>query len=226
VLSERWESLQVHPLLAALVDAVDWVSISSEPFVGNSSVRMARLRQRALNSVKEEFVAFLDDDNAITPDHFARLHACIEAGADAAYSWRRLELPDGRPFDGSWYPWHPDPDRSATLHAWCVASGMIVPGSDVVRDGPIDNPHADNVATVDMNEWLFRTQALRRVGFECQFTPDEIANQVGEDDKLLARVRATGMRLGCSNSPTVLYRLGGVSNRLPPRLAANGEVIA
>ncbi len=220
VLSERAPSLRAHPVLAEVAGDVDWITIPSEPFVGDSSPRMARLRHWALRSVGEELVAFLDDDNAITTDHFACLFACLEAGVDAAYSWRRLENPDGTPFDGSRYPWHPDPLRAAQLHAWCVAAEVMEPGSDVVRDGPVDDPHADNVATVDMNEWLFRTQALRQLGFECRFTAYEVANQVGEDDKLLALIRTAGLELRSSEAPTVLYRLGGVSNR--PRSEPTG----
>ena len=212
VLSERVEQLRNHPALAEVAARVEWMRIPGAPFVGDPSSRMSRLRQWALDAVEEESIAFLDDDNAIEPDHFARLGRCLDRDVDAVYSWRRLELPNGSSFDGTWYPWHPNPERARSLHAWCVRAGVLSLGSDVVRDGPVDDPSPENVATVDMNEWLFRTRVLKRIGFECSFSPDEVANQVGEDDKLLARLRAAGIRLRCSHAPTVVYRLGGVSN--------------
>lgn len=204
-----------HEALDGLRNEVTWRRLSGDPFDGPSSPRMARLRNLALDQVESDLVSFLDDDNYVEPDHFASLEAQL-VGA-AAYSWRRIEDRDGYPFDGSWYPWHPNSNRSAELHRWCLDAGVFDLGSDIVRDGPVDSADPRNVATVDMNEWLFRTSVLRSIGFAFDFSPDEIANQVGEDDKLLAGVLDAGLSITCTRRPTVRYRLGGVSNHAAAR---------
>lgn len=216
VLSERTAQLRANVALNAWKDAVEWVDLAGEPCIGPSSPRMARLRQDALTTVREPYVCFLDDDNEYLPEHLASLIELISAsGLEAAHSWRVLLEPDGAPFDGLRYPWHHDPVIAKRLHAWCIQHGVIEPGSPVVRDMPIDDSNDSNVATVDMNEWLFRTDCIRRIGFETCFTPSEIADSVGEDDKLLARMLAASVRFGCSQRATVRYRLGGISNTAP-----------
>lgn len=222
ILSERTAELASDPRLSRFGGLVEWVPLGGTPHQGPSSARMASLRQAAIGLVAEPLVCFLDDDNAFEPGHLASLAGLIEsAELDAAHSWRRLFHSDGTPFDGSYFPWHPDPRVAGELHAWCVSQGILEPGSDVVRDGPREDRDCRNVATVDMNEWLFRTEVLRAVGFGTSFTEAEAANQVGEDDKLLARLRAAGVRFGCSRQPTVRYQLGGVSNR--PRTGRAGD---
>ncbi|AUX34179.1 MULTISPECIES: glycosyltransferase [Sorangium] len=214
VFSERTAELRADAALDGLKDRVQWVPLETRAYEGHSSPRMAALRQLALGYVQETYVGFLDDDNTLAPEHIANLVRMIEnQNLSAAHSWRELSHPDGTPFDGSFYPWHADPAVARDLHAWCVENGVMIPGSAVVRDGVREGDDPRNVATVDMNEWLFETEALRAIGFETAFTDLEVANQVGEDDKLLRRVRRAGLRFACSEMPTVRYRLGGVSNK-------------
>jgi len=178
-----------------------------------ASGRLARMRQDVLELIDEPLVCFLDDDNEFLDGHLQSLLSLIrEDGLDAAFSWRRLVSRDGRPYDGFSYPWHPEPDRANALHRWCVEHGVIEPGSDIVRDGPRDDRSAENVATVDMNEWMIGTDLLRSVGFDTYFSQEDARNQIGEDDKLLGRFMSRGVRFGCTARATVLYRLGGVSN--------------
>jgi len=70
-------------------------------------------RQRALDAVRTEWVAFLDDDDAFMPNHLEILYcAALETGADYVYSYYMVrdaannDRPDvdplghlGRPFD-------------------------------------------------------------------------------------------------------------------------------
>jgi hypothetical protein len=213
VLSERAEALRGDPYLAAWHDLVEWQALDGAPFQGASSPRLARLRDAALREVEELLVCFLDDDNAIEPDHIASLLELIEGRQlDAAHSWRLVLNPDGSLFSFSHYPWHDDVEIADKMYRWCVDYGTIIPGDPVMRDG-VRGPAAEtNYATVDMNEWLFRTERLRRIGFDAEFSSADLHNRTGEDDKLYRRFLAHAVRFGCTERPTLRYYLGGVSN--------------
>jgi hypothetical protein len=213
VFSERVQELRDHEALHLWQEKVTWVALAGEPFQGNSSARMARLRQAAVEQMKSPYVSFLDDDNTIEPQHFDHLHRLIQSdGLDAAYSWRKIFNPDGTPFPCDIYPWCEDPDKAKQLHAYCVQAGIMTPGQNVVRDGPAPDEDPHGIATIDMNEWLFATSVLQRLGFEDQFNLAEQRARVGEDDKLFDRVRQSGIRYSGTQQPTVNYYLGGVSN--------------
>ncbi len=226
VLSERIDALRRHPSLAPWVDAVQWRPLAGEPFQGASSPRMASLRQAALAEVETPWVAFLDDDNAVEPEHFVSLlRLANERDLEAVHSWRAVLNPDGTPFLFGHYPWHDDPAIAGSLYRWCLEHGVVTPGSPVMRDGRRGGDDFSGPATVDMNEWLLRTACLRRVGFDTAFDPSEIDLRVGEDDKLFRRLIAHGVSFACSERPTLRYFLGGVSNlRLTsgPTQAATG----
>jgi hypothetical protein len=216
VFSEEADLLRASHGLRPWSDRVAWMQIDHPPRDHRHTQRVARLRQPTLAAIAEPYVAYLDDDNEMLPGHLDSLHRLLHGSdLDAAYSWRTLVYPDGSPYEGDFYPWHPNPARARELHRWCVAHGVIVPGDAVVYDGPRAGDEAENVATVDMNEWLFRTGSLRRLGFDRDFSDDDVANQIGEDDKLLQRALAAGMRIAPTRRPTIRYTLGGLSNRLP-----------
>ncbi|WP_323120517.1 glycosyltransferase [Burkholderia alba] len=213
VLSERADALRAAAPLARWRDAVEWRALDGAPFQGASSPRIARLRAAALDDVDTPFVCFLDDDNAVDPHHVESLLALIERdGLDAAHAWRFVRNPDGSPFGFDRYPWHDDPDIAARLYRACVERGVIVPGDPVMRDGASAAAEDADWATVDMNEWLFRTDVLRRVGFDTAFSATDLRMRVGEDDKLYRRCVDAAVRFACSRRPSVQYYLGGVSN--------------
>lgn len=213
IASEQVEELRCHPLFTRPRPWVTWLPLPDKPKTGFASERLARLRSQVLEQVSEDWVAFLDDDNSVQLDHYADLLAlAYRERLCAVHSWRQLIEGDGRPFNGRRYPWHPVQERALALWRWCVRHGVITPDSDVVRDGVIDDPSMDNVATVDMNEWLFSTETLRKVGFQLDYSEEEAANQVGEDDRLLARLRSANVDMGCTQRPSLIYRLGGCSN--------------
>lgn len=213
VFSERVEALKEVPDVAKMENFVDWVSITNPYSAEHSSPRMAKLRQAALEMIQEPYVCFLDDDNEILPNHLISLFNLIEAQQlDAAYSWRVLVYPDGSPFAGDYYPWNPNKEVAESLYRWCVENELIRPGDSIIYDGPRNSTHPHNVATVDMNEWLFRTASLHRLGFNPEFTEEELVNQVGEDDKLLEKILRSDFRFECTQKATVRYYLGGVSN--------------
>ena len=178
--------------------------------------RMAVLRNMAMDYVKEEYTCFLDDDNEYNPVHLASLHNRMRSEyLPCAHSLRYLVWPDGRFYRGDFYPWHPDPDCAQEAYEVCVRTGVIRPGDPVVYDGDLAgtvHTHTNPYATVDMNEWLFSTDFLKSVGFDTEFTNTDIAGNIGEDDKLLARVRRLNVPIRSTGLPTVMYRLGGGSN--------------
>ncbi|QXH33889.1 glycosyltransferase [Pseudomonas muyukensis] len=213
ILSERAMALRAHPALEGWRERVVWQPLEGQPFQGASSQRMARLRAAALAQVEQPLVAFLDDDNALEPEHLQTLCQCLEdPQLQAAHAWRQVLNPDGTPFPFTHYPWHDDPAVANRMYRWGLAHGVFSPGSPVMRDG-VRGPEApDNCATVDMNEWLFRTECLRNLGFDQRFSQREVDLRVGEDDKLFQRVREQGVKFACSERATVRYYLGGVSN--------------
>lgn len=219
VFSEEADLLRDSEQFAPWRDTVLWMPIDNPHRHDPATQRVARLRQPTLGVIREPYVAYLDDDNEMLPGHLDGLYRLLAPRPDlsAVHSWRIMVYPNGMPYAGDYYPWHPDPSRAKQLYAWCVAHRVIVPNDPVVRDGPVQSPEPENVATVDMNEWLFRTEALRRLGFDRDFSEHEIANQVGEDDKLLARALASGVRIESTRLPTIRYYLGGLSNSVTGR---------
>lgn len=58
-------------------------------------------RHRGLLDVRTEWVAFLDDDDAMHPDHLVELYsAALEHKADYVWSRFQIRFPDGRTFQG------------------------------------------------------------------------------------------------------------------------------
>ncbi len=78
-----------------LLEALASVQQQTYPPVGGISVALdankegaARTRQRALDAVQTEWVAFLDDDDFWYPQHLAALvELQVDTGADFLYSW-------------------------------------------------------------------------------------------------------------------------------------------
>lgn len=60
-------------------------------------------RQRALDAVRTEWVAFLDDDDYLYPQHLQVLYDLVSSGYDYAYSWfdgnNPFPMHRGRQFD-------------------------------------------------------------------------------------------------------------------------------
>jgi|GEM_PF-2882217 len=220
VFSEKVEELTASSELKGLHQRVVWHSLPGEPHIGVPSPRMSLLRSMSLQYVREPFCCFLDDDNRMLPHHLTSLMTLLQSfGLDAAHSWRTVVEPNGELFRGDYYPWHHDACKAEAMYQWCVRYGVMVPGEPVVRDGLRGPEGPDNISTVDMNEWLFRTVFIKKLGFNHHFSQQEIADHVGEDDKLFTRIKQQAIRFACSELATVEYTLGGVSNR--PALACS-----
>lgn len=83
----------------------------------------ARTRHAGLLQVDTEWVAFLDDDDAMLPQHlYALLSAALEHGADYLWSRFRIVYPDGTGLDGpaflgekAFSPWNDDDPCQTTI---------------------------------------------------------------------------------------------------------------
>lgn len=97
---------QTHPA-AGLVIAID-----------NEKQGAGVTRQRALDMVGTQWVAFLDDDDEFMPDHLRTLWDAVHAhNADYVYSWFET-IPQGLdPFPTSHYldPWADEKPRQTTV---------------------------------------------------------------------------------------------------------------
>lgn len=103
----------------------------------------ARTRQRGLDKVTTEWVAFLDDDDVFMPDHLSLLAETAEdESADYVYSWFMIrdrdgvEHPEWDPFPGNFDrpfdPAHPVQTTITTLVRTELAKAV---GFDTVPDG-------------------------------------------------------------------------------------------
>jgi glycosyltransferase involved in cell wall biosynthesis len=92
---------------------VDQISVH----VDHASVGAAEAKNRALEAITTDWVAFLDDDDELLPHHIERLLACAdETGADLVYPWYQginphlFRIPDinGQLVDPLHQPWIDD----------------------------------------------------------------------------------------------------------------------
>jgi len=180
---------------------------------GDLFTRVARLRNTALDWVQAPLIAFLDDDNSWEPEHLASLVDLMDStGVPAVHSWRRLLDVDGTPHVPDTFPWLRDSGAAAARYALLRDAGVFTVGSDVVRDRASLPVGDSDYGMVDMGEWLFNRRLLDLVRFDTTWSGDDLRNTVGEDDKLLRRLRELLVPMPCTERPTLRYRLGGFTN--------------
>jgi len=175
--------------------------------------RVALLRNVALTMTTASRVSFLDDDNLWDSDHLSSLVELMdESGVPAVHSWRRLLSPDGRPYVPTSFPWLVNPDAAIKRLRQLQDVGVFENGSDVVRDRMSVMVDGEDLGMVDMNECLLDRNLINLIGFEIERTQADVINRIGEDDKLLQRLRDLLVPIRCTERATLLYRLGGYSN--------------
>jgi dTDP-4-amino-4,6-dideoxygalactose transaminase len=175
--------------------------------------RVALLRNMALDLVETSLVCFLDDDNTWEPNHVTSLVEAMRAtGAPVAHSWRRLLREDGSEWIPDDFPWLPPGPASHAVFETYLRHGVFSYEDSIVRDVASLCVAEGDIGMVDLGEWMFERTVLNIVGFDSIVTPADLAARVGEDDKLLSRLRTLGIPVACSTTPTLLYRLGGFSN--------------
>ena len=121
----------------------------------------AMVRNRALERVDTTWVAFLDDDDYLLPDHLAVLcQAAEESGADVVWPWFRVEggtdpfpMHRGR-------QWNPDDPHQIPITTLVRTDAIReVGGFRTIPDGPTDK--LGNRAGEDWTLWL----ALSAAGY-------------------------------------------------------------
>ena len=132
----------------------------------------AVLRQRAVEQALTEWVAFLDDDDWMGPDHLSALwQAQRETGADYLYPWYTVhggEDPMPQHFGRPWDPAHPHLTTITTLvrRSLVLDTGGFLGTLD---GGPTAAP--DPLATHGDEDWLF-TQRANAVGAHIHHLPE------------------------------------------------------
>ena len=191
--------------------AEDGQSLPIDPYA-----RVAVLRNLALSLVTAPLVAFLDDDNAWEPEHLSSLIDLMdETGSPAVHSWRRLYSPEGQLHVPISFPWLLDQSAAAAKFDLLLRGGVFEANSSTVRDRASIPVGGQDLGMIDMGEWLLERWVLDLVGFDAGRTPADSADGIGEDDKLLRRLREMLMPIRCTELATLRYRLGGFSNPWP-----------
>jgi hypothetical protein len=104
----------------------------------------ARTRQRGLDQVGTEWVAFLDDDDEFLPCHLTEMwRAAQKTGADYLWSRFRIQFPNGQVHDGPQFlgekafsQWNDDDPCQTTVTTFvktelaCRAGGFVQVGTD------------------------------------------------------------------------------------------------
>ena len=185
------------------------------PTESSGPPRLARLRNYAVTLVDTIWIGFLDDDNEYEANHIASLvdHAAT-TGCPAVHSHRQILCFEGGPFLEQRWPWCRDPKQAEERYRELVEKGVMRRASNVVRDRVDVSPDGSGIMLVDTNVWLIKTEVLLRVKFPDQFSYQDWLDNLAEDDKLVEALVFAGIKIACSEQPSLKYYLGGYSNDL------------
>ncbi len=175
--------------------------------------RVACLREWAISStVRTTWVAFLDDDNTVSSNHYLLLLHCVQQNRSyAAHSWRSLWSSEGEPFYLiDQHPWSRNPDKARALFSRYEAAGIYQRNSHIVRDQVV--PRRRELSMVDTSEWLFEITFLQQFKLDSSYTLTDWECSHAEDAKLLDQIVETGISIPSTRDPTLQYFLGGYSN--------------
>jgi hypothetical protein len=174
--------------------------------------RVATLRTMGMSLAQSPWLAYLDDDNVLEPNHYATLLKCVmDHSAHAAHSWRTMWTRDGKPFPlQGRHPWCRATDVAEAMFKQYEAAGIYVYGSSIVRDQVI--PYRRDLSMVDTSEWIYRRSFLMELGFSSSYSRKDWELGRSEDNKLLDSIVEAGMAIPSTRLATLQYYLGGYSN--------------
>lgn len=194
---------EINPEVRVL-HAPDWRS----PHAEYVPARIARVRNIGIAAASGEYVGHVDSDNTIDPDHVSSLVELLEAdpALAGASCFRKLLLPDGSPYTDPRHPWDPDPAEAERKYRELAARGVYRYGTNLA---------AERLAVggepfgIDANEFFFRRGDHLRYLFKTEYTEEERAEGLGEDDELSLRLLDDGVPYGCTERYTLNFYLGG-----------------
>jgi hypothetical protein len=176
--------------------------------------RVARCRNAGVALAEGDFISCQDDDNALSPAFASTLlTTLLTTGADAAWCHRRMIMPDGSPYPGTFFPWAmPGTLRERLIYDIWRSAGVLAPGSDVVKDQLLAANYSEVFSTVDANEWLAKPEVYRRYPFREQLGFQDLMAHASFDDIWNRDLRAAGVHAVCAEFVGLSYHLGGMSN--------------
>lgn len=178
------------------------------PMAAFTPALIARARNAGINAASGDYVAQLDSDNTLDPDHTASLAACIEAvpGRLVATCGRKFFYSDGRPHDLPYHPWGQTLEEAAATWKRFEKAGIYKAGSNRASERLTPETWP---CGVDAGEIMLRREAHMDNLFPTHFTPEEIRGDLGEDTKLAWRLYHAGHDIGFTGRHTLNFYLGG-----------------
>ena len=185
--------------------------------------RLAQLREAALEYLSTPWCAYLDDDNELEPDHYSSLLICVEKkNLPVVHSWRSLWSRNGQSYNlRNIHPWCRSSIIGKKLFEQYRLAGIYKVNSNIVRDQVV--PLNREISMVDMSEWLFKTDFLKKLCFAKTYSTEDWVYSRTEDSKLLDDIVKLGIKVPCNRKATLRYYLGGYSNNWKDKdVALNG----
>jgi glycosyltransferase involved in cell wall biosynthesis len=174
--------------------------------------RTSIARNHGISIAKGYYIAHLDDDNQIEPNHISSLVATLERdGADASHCWRKLFTAGGNPFIVKTYPWVINPDLAEYIFGEFIKAGICIPMTNEFRDQMV-TPQGDPILHVDSSEWLIKREVHQRIKFPVRYCLRQMIQHQTEDFLLATAFYQNGIKVVCSEKASLLYYLGGYSN--------------
>ena len=208
-----------HPTLSTLREQIRGsnlmarvVNLNTPAEIIYHPLRASIARNHGISIAKGDYIAHLDDDNQIEPDHISSLVSTVEReGADAAHCWRKLLTADGSLFIIKTYPWAINPYLADYVFGEFIKAGICNPMTNEFRDQMV-TPQGDPILHIDSSEWLIRREVHERIKFPVQYTLRQMIQHQTEDFLLATAFYQNGIKVVCSEKATLLYYLGGYSN--------------
>lgn len=204
-----------------VIREVDQEALAREVFPFYIPSRLGYIRNLAVRDARGDFVCYLDDDNGLAPDHVETLVRAITSGPDidVAYSWRSLVYEDGTPYLEEEYPWTPrarlaTSQKALSRHIYqeLVRLGIRTPGSNIVRDTVIA-ADGEGLFTVDQGEFLVKKEVQLRVPFTVRYPWRKMVGDYSDDHDFIERAYHAGCKFKCTERATLIYTVGGCSQR-------------